>query len=96
MPLGNASGRYYSDKNGHIYPIRNGLMERVWKLIIKVNGFERYMYIRGTEQEMRGYADSEISDDFSYHAIPKEDEKLIKQLREKIYIAPQINSGDNY
>lgn len=96
MPLGTASGKFYKDDEGYIYPIRNGLLEEVWELKMEINGFNTYLYIRGTEQEMREYADSELPYDYSYHGLSKNEMEEITKLHQQIYIAPKIYDNNNY
>ena len=95
MPLGNIRGPYVKI-DGKVYPVRNGLMERVWEFALDINKFKTYLYIRGTEQEVVEYVESELNYNYHYHAIDEDDVWEIKKLRQKIYIAPQIDEDDNY
>ena len=63
---------------------------RVWKVNYKINGFQYSLFIRGTEDEMRKYMDSEMGFVGSYHAINEMEEKEAKDLGFKIYWAPEL------
>lgn len=77
--------------NGRYVSVRQGLMERVWKLTgsVTMNGFkmETSLYIRGTEIEMREYINSELPNfNYVYSAVSFDDENKVNA-----YLAPQIN-----
>lgn len=82
--------------NGEYVAVRQGLMERVWELngVMMVNGFEMNatLYIRGTENEMREYMESDNPFKFGYHCHAVDFNKA-KKITNKIYIAPQIDDN---
>lgn len=72
------------------YIIRNGEIEHVWQYRAIVNGFNTYLYIRGTESEMRDYINSEYPNLNGYtHALTNNEIELINKLHLTIYIAPK-------
>lgn len=82
--------------NDEYVAVRQGLMERVWELngLTMVNGFEVNvtLYVRGTENEMREYMESDNPFEFGYHYSAVDFNKA-KKITNKIYIAPQIDDG---
>lgn len=84
--------------NGEYVAVRQGLMERVWELSgsMVINGFEMNttLYVRGTENEMRTYMESESPFKFGYH-YSAVDFETVKKITNKIYLAPQIDDGKN-
>lgn len=74
-----------------MYIERNGQFERVWKLRVNVNGFDTFVFCRGTENEMRAYMDDEFPRGFSYHAITDaEYNMVVSALKMTVYIAPKL------
>ena len=78
-----------------IYITRNGEIEHVWRFNTIVNGFETYLFIRGTYSEVRAYIESEYPHSMGrHHACDSEELEMIGELRMKIYDAPQIERRD--
>ena len=64
-------------------------MKETWAFYIEENGFEARVYIYGTEAAVRAYADTELKYK-KYHAISKAEYDMVKYLRIKVYLAPEI------
>lgn len=76
----------------HTYIMRNGELEHVWQFRIVTNGFNHYLYVRGTETEVREYIESEYPEahESAYrHAVTDEELEMIGRLHMTVYIAPQ-------
>lgn len=72
------------------YIMRNGEIEHVWEYKIVTNGFNHYLYCRGTESEVREYIESEFPHDKSWHhAMTDEEVEMLGRLHITIYCAPQ-------
>lgn len=67
--------------------IRNGMVEQVWKVNYKKNGFSYSIFIRGTEKEMWEYTESEMGYTGSYSALTSAELKAAETLRMPIYLA---------
>lgn len=72
--------------------VRNGEIEHVWEFRIVKNGFNTYLYCRGTETEVRDYINSEYPHDKGFiHAMTDDEVEMLNKLRLTIYIAPKKN-----
>ncbi len=72
------------------YIVRNGELEHVWRFKIIVNGFDTYLFVRGTESEVREYIESEYPHSKGYLvAMSDKDLEAIGALGLTIYIAPK-------
>lgn len=70
---------------------RKGQVVQVWE--IEYQSEERFMYklfVRGTEDEVRAYMESEMGYMGRYSACTDEEIRAIRKLRMKIYLAPQL------
>ena len=70
-------------------------VERVWRVTYSINGFEYALYIKGTEPEMQDYMGSEMGFVGGYVAMTDKEVEAIRQLKIKIYIAPQLRNYDD-
>ena len=77
------------------YVVRRNQVERVWKINYTKNGFRWPIFIRGTEDEMRDYLESEMGYVGSYHALTKQEEDAVYQLQLTVYLAPRFNVDDH-
>lgn len=72
------------------YIVRHGEIEQVWRFRIVVNGFNTYLFVRGTETEAREYVNSEYPHEAGSHVAMSEKElEAIGELGITIYIAPR-------
>lgn len=72
------------------FVVRHNQLEHVWKVVYENNYFEQPIFVRGTEDEMREYMESEFGYVGKYHACNDQQVDYINKLRLKIYIAPQL------
>lgn len=70
--------------------IRYGWIEQVWQYKFKLNGFETYILIRGTEPETREYINEIPVNDGWIHALTENEIQAAKNAGHKIYCAPEI------
>lgn len=74
----------------HTYIMRGGEIEHVWEYRIVVNGFNTYLYCRGTETEVREYIEGEYPHEKSWHhALNDNEVEMLGRLHITVYIAPQ-------
>ena len=79
------------ERNNFTYIMRNGEIEHIWQYRIIVNGFDTYLYVRGTESEVRDYIESEYPHDKSWHhALTEKEVEMIGKLCLTVYIAPKL------
>ena len=73
------------------YVIRKGELEHVWRFNIEIHGFETYLFIRGTESEVKAYITSEYPEAtaYRYSACTDTEMEALQMLKAKIYIAPE-------
>lgn len=71
--------------------------KRNWLVGFYKNGFEGKMIVNGTEQELWAYLNSEIgggderhTGDYRYSGASEKDMQAARQLRMKVYLAPEI------
>ena len=76
----------------HTYIMRNGELEHVWEYRIVKNGFNVYLYCRGTESEVRDYIETEYPDAAAkswHHAMSEAEVEMLGKLHITVYIAPK-------
>ena len=71
------------------------MYRRIWLLKPTVNGFNTFMLVEGTEQEMWAYAQSELGVIPAYTGASEDEVKALKKMGAKIYIAPKLEESNN-
>ena len=72
------------------YIMRNGELEHIWQFKVTINGFDNYVYIRGTETEARDYMhEHPMYPNGSHHALSEKEQEMIGALGITVYIAPR-------
>lgn len=71
--------------------VRNNQIELVWRVEYNNKHFKQVIFVRGTEDEVRDYMESEFGFMGKYHACADKEVDAIETLRMPIYIAPKIN-----
>ena len=69
--------------------VRNNQVEHIWQVQYEKSRFQYYIYIKGTEDEMREYMESEMGFVGRYSALSEKEKEALHTLRAKVYIAPQ-------
>lgn len=73
-----------------IYVMRHNELEQVWQYKFSTNGFNHFLYCRGTESEVREYIESEFPLSNSvHHALNEKEIEMLGRLNITIYIAPR-------
>lgn len=72
------------------YVERNGQIEQVWKVEYENKFFKQVILVRGTEDEMRNYLESEFGFVGRYSACTATELDAADILRLPIYIAPKL------
>jgi len=72
-------------------PQRLGHPILIWQIqYMNEERFSYKLFVRGTEEEVSAYMKSEMGFMGRYSACTKEEEKAIKTLGLKVYLAPEI------
>ena len=77
------------------YVVRRNQIEHIWKVSYIKNGFKFPIFVRGTEDEMRDYLESEMGYVGSYHALTEKEEGAVYELQLTVYLAPRVNPDDD-
>lgn len=72
------------------YVVRNNQVEQVWRIEYENKMFQQIILVRGTEDEVREYMDSEMGFMGKYHALTESEIQAAHKLDIKIYIAPKL------
>ena len=73
------------------YIERNGELEMVWAFRPMVNGFETYIFCRGTYSEARAYIESEYPHGTGrHHALTEKELEMVQAMGMKVYLAPKF------
>lgn len=75
------------------YVMRHNELEHVWELRIVTHGFNHYLYVRGTDSEVREYIASEFPEAHEHgyrHALSESEVEMLGRLHITVYIAPEI------
>ena len=68
----------------------NGDIELIWRVEYEYRGFKQLILVRGTENEMRAYMDSEMGYVGRYSACSDREIDAAKVLKLPVYIAPKL------
>lgn len=78
-------------KREMMYVVRNGELEHIWQFRFTVNGFDTFLYVRGTQSEVMAYLDSEYPERCGLaHALSEEQVNMVGRLGCPVYIAPKL------
>lgn len=72
------------------YIERNNQIEMVWKITYESRLFQHMILVRGTENEMRDYLESEFGYVGRYSACTQQELDAAEILSIPIYIAPKL------
>lgn len=72
------------------YIERNNQIEMVWKITYESRLFQHMILVRGTENEMRDYLESEFGYIGRYSACTQQELDAAEILNIPVYIAPKL------